>query len=139
MFNDEFYPIFDKKYKNGFVMYCGGSLIYGKELNKILKKKYNTDSMEVYSKMFINDVNSAFRDYARVCHIALVYDSFTENMKKYLSSSDTKYTLCKIQNMTRREIFTLFDGASIDLLYEVASNLFSYCKGNDDSHDEIFR
>lgn len=138
MFTETFYPIFDNKYKIGFIMYSEGSLVYGKELNKILKKMYDTDSLEVYSKKFVEDINEAYREYAKVCHINIIYDSFTENMKKFLTRYDMNYTLCEIQNMTRKEIFLLFDGASMDMLYEVASNLFTYHNSNNDSHDEIF-
>ena len=35
--------------------------------------------------------------------------------------------------MTRKEIFILFEGSSMDFLYEVASNLFTYESINEDS------
>ena len=137
MFTDEFYPVFDKNYKSGFVVFYEGSVIYGNELNKILKKIYRKSSLTDCTKDFVSDVNAAFREYAKVRHIKIRYDSFTENMKTFLDNEN--YTLCEIQNMTRKEIFTLFEGSSMDFLYEVASNLFTYDTNDDDSHEESFR
>lgn len=40
--------------------------------------------------------------------------------------------------MSKKELFMLFEGASMELLYEVAGNLFTYYKDEKDSHEEKF-
>lgn len=136
MFDYSFYPLFDRKYKMGFIMYDDGSPVYGKEIRKVIDKHYDIDNPKVRYDTFRNDVDDAFREYAKVCHISVVYDSFTENMKDFLRKYD--YFLSEIQMMTKKEIFMLFDGADMNLLYEVASNLFTYHNEIEDSHEETF-
>lgn len=136
MFDYSFYPLFDVSYKMGFIMYDEGEPVYGKDIRMVIDKHYAIDNPKMKYDSFRKDVDDAFREYAKVCHISIVYDLFTENMKDFLRKYD--YFLCEYQQMTKKELFMLFEGASMELLYEVASNLFTYHKEVKDSHEEKF-
>ena len=133
MFNKSFYPRFDEKYQHGFIMYSNGSPIYGKEIQDILKSVYKKNISDCY-KLFSIDLNNAYREYAEVCYIPILYDSFTDEMKEFIENNNNIYYLCDIQKMTRKELFMLFDGADINLLYNVASFIFTYCDEKNDSN-----
>ena len=137
MFNKSFYPKFDEKYQHGFIMYSNGSPIYGKEIQDILKSVYKKNISDCY-KLFSIDLNNAYREYAKVCYIPILYDYFTDEMKEYIENNNNIYYLCDIQKMTKTELFMLFDGADMNLLYNVASFIFTYCDEKNDSHDESF-
>lgn len=126
MFNDEFYAIFDTKYTNEFIMCYKNTIVYGKEIRNIMKKFYNTEDIETCYKLFAKDIDEAYREYARVCHIHIIYDDFTQNMKDYLEKCDDIYYLCEIQNMSDRNLFMMFNTTDRNLLYEVAEFIFVY-------------
>lgn len=134
MFNDAFYVKFNTK--GSYVVYDDNVSLYGKELQKALKRHYPNMTEDERRMAFKEDLDISFRDYAKVCHIKIIYDYFTHNMKEYLKNTNSLYALCEIQKMTRKEIFYMFYGAPISLLYEVASNIFSYVEEEKDSHDE---
>ena len=129
MFTDTFYVRFDTRHK--FLVYENDIPVYGKELQKVLERNYPNVSLEERRKYFKEDIDNDFREYAKVCHIKVRYDFFTEDMKEYLK----KYYLCEIQSMTRKEIFLAFRDADINTLYEVASIIFAYVEEND-PHNE---
>ena len=134
MFTDIFYVRFDTRYN--YLVYENDIPIYGKEIQRVIERQYPNLSPEERINAFHKDIDDAFKEYAKVCHIKIKYDSFSDNMKKYLNSTSYKYYLCEIQRMTRKEIFLLFQDADIHLLYEVASFLFTYVDEVNDSHED---
>ena len=118
-------------------MYDDGVPIYGKDIRAVIDKHYDIDNPKVKYDTFRKDVDDAFRVYAQATHLRIVYDSFTENMKEFLRKN-YDYFLSEYQTMTRKEIFMLFEGATMNLLYEVASNLFTYHEESKDCHEEQF-
>jgi hypothetical protein len=134
MFTNNFYVKFDTNHK--YIVYDNNIPVYGKDLYKVMCKYYPNMNEQERTDSFIKDLDDAFRDYSRLCHINLVYDSFTHNMKEYLKTINYSYALCEIQNMSRKEIFYMFNEAPISLLYEVASNIFTYLEEQKDSHED---
>lgn len=134
MLNDTFYVRFDTKHT--YLIYEDDAPVYGKELCKAMERNYPNLTEDERRLAFKEDLDIAYREYAKICHIKVVYDSFTHNMKEYLTRSKSLYSLCEIQKMSRKEIFYMFDGASISLLYEVASNIFTYVEEQKDSHED---
>lgn len=137
MFDVSFFPFFDMKNKMGFIMYDDGSPVYGKDIRAVIDKHYDIENPKVKYDTFRKDVDDAFRVYAQATHLRIVYDSFTENMKEFLRKN-YDYFLSEYQIMTRKEIFMLFESATMNLLYEVASNLFTYHEEPKDCHEEQF-
>lgn len=140
MLDDNYYIRFDTQHK--FIVYFNNSPVYGKELLKVFEERYPNKSVDDQRLDFEKDINEAYREYARVCHIPIIYDTFTKNMKNYikkLSSYERPY-LCEYQSMTRKDIFMLFEGASMKLLYEVSLYLENQkvISNKDDTHEEIF-
>lgn len=125
VFDDDFYPVFTKKVRLGFRI-CKNNKYwcYGKELNKEICRRYNVSTIDSCVKDFAKELNDAYRDYARVCHIQIRYDTFTDKMKEFLKDSD--YYLCELQNMTNKELFAIFNGSSFEVLSEAAENIYTY-------------
>ena len=140
MFDDNYYIRFDTQHK--FIVYFNNSPVYGKDLLKVFEERYPNKSREEQYLDFEKDINEAYREYAKVCHIPIVYDNFTKNMKNYLKKLPTseRLYLCEYQSMTRKEIFMLFEGASMKLLYEVSLYLENQnvILNKDDTHEEVF-
>lgn len=138
MFDDIFYVRFDVTNDCGYQLFVDGSPIYGKEVLRAIDKHYNNLQLEEERKRaFKDDIDSAYRLYASVCHICIIYDSFTDDMKDFLTNKHSDVFLCDYQSMSKRKLFSLFEGASIDLLYDVASHIFLYCDDEHDSHEEL--
>ena len=139
MFDDNYYVRFDTRHN--YMVYVNGSPVYGKELNKTLEERYPNKSYDEQRLEFEKDINEAYREYAKVCHIPIVYDSFTKNMKTFIKNMPFSYRplLCEYQSMTKKDIFMLFEGASMKLLYEVSLFLENKNMLNkDDTHEEVF-
>ena len=137
MFDDNFYVRFDDKDKT-YVLYVNGSPVYGKDIVKKIEEHYtNKEPLDKINE-FTKDLDDAFREYCKVCHIPLVYDSFSDSMKSYLEHRDIcdRKFLCEYQRMTRKQIFYEFNNADIVLLYEVACVLCSDKNLIKDEHDE---
>ena len=139
MFDDNYYVRFDTQYK--FIVYFNNSPVYGKDLLKVFEERYPNKSVDDQRLDFEKDINEAYREYARVCHIPIIYDTFTKNMKTFIKNMPFSYRplLCEYQSMTRKDIFMLFEGASMKLLYEVS--LFLENKNilnKADTHEEVF-
>lgn len=134
MFTDTYYVRFDTKHT--YLVYENDAPVYGKELRKVLERNYPNMTEDERRIAFKEDLDTAYREYARVCHIKLVYDSFTHNMKEYLTNTKSLYALCEIQKMSRKQIFYMFNEAPMSLLYEVASNIFTYIEEQNDSHED---
>ena len=140
MFDDNFYVRFNDN-NHSYTLYVDNSPVYGKELAERIDEHYSyleEPLLRVFE--FEKDINDAFKEYCRVCHIPVVYDNFSESMKEFLDSQeifDRKF-LCEYQRMTRKELFRCFDGADIDLLYEVSCVLFAERTTINDVHEEMF-
>ena len=138
MFDDNFYAKFDDK-KFSYIIYANGSPVYGKDIITKINERYSSVSSAYRTLEFENDINEAYREYCKVCHISLVYDNFSDSMKSYLESRDIcdRKFLCEYQRMTRKQIFYCFDKADdIELLYEVACVLFSDKNDDGDEHED---
>ena len=134
MFSDMFYARFDTKHT--YLVYENDIPVYGKELRKVMERNYPNMTEDERRIAFKEDLDNAYMEYARVCHIKVVYDSFTHNMKEYLKNINSLYALCEIQKMSRKEIFYMFNEAPMSLLYEVAINIFTYVEEQKDSHED---
>ena len=120
MLDDNYYIRFDTKHN--YIVYYNGKPVYGKELVKVFSERYSNMALDEQRLAFENDINEAYREYARVCHIPIIFDKFTDGMKTFLCGralNERRY-ICEYQNMTRKQLFKLFDGADINLLYEVS-------------------
>ena len=133
MFTDKFYARFDTRHK--FLVYENDTPVYGKELQKAMERQYPNLSLDERKDSFRHDLDDAFRDYAKACHIKVRYDLFTEEMKEHLRTLNPAPYLCEIQKMTRKELFLMFRDADINTLYDVASLIFSYVEENDPHED----
>ena len=133
MFTDTFYARFDTRHK--FLVYENDTPLYGKELQKAMERQYPNLSLDERRDAFRQDIDDAFREYAKVCHIKVRYDLFTEEMKEHLRTFNPAPYLCEIQKMTRKELFLMFRDADINTLYNVASLIFSYVEENDPHED----
>lgn len=134
MFNEYFYARFDVTRNCGFTLYEKGVPLYGKNVDRAVGERY--DSLADFKV----DLDDAFRKYMAICHKTIVYDSFTDSMKAFIDEYHEDLYLCEIQGMTKKRLFQLFDGAPVDLLYEVACHLFLYHNSEDskDEHEESF-